>query len=97
MIGKMARISLIPLVAGLLLACDPDPSQVEEQIGSALDTLQQRQTANPDASEKLTPVEGLPATTAADVVTNYHENQKTEAQERRQSRQRDSGLVDIDN
>jgi hypothetical protein len=72
-------------------------SQVEEQMGDAHRSVMARQIENPERSENRTPVDGLGATTAADVLRNYHENQTTEAQERRQDRQRDNGLSDIDN
>lgn len=58
--------------------------------GGAVEAADQRQVQNPERSEERTPVEGIGATTAAEVVENYHANQKIEAQERRQDRQRDS-------
>jgi hypothetical protein len=71
-------------------------SEVEERMGEATRAAAARQIQSPERSENRTPVDGVGATTAADVIRNYHENQTTEAQERRQDRQRDNGLSDID-
>lgn len=97
MTSRFATVWILSLAAGLAVACASKPDRVAEDMGNAMASLRERQTANPDASEELVPVEGLGATTAQDVVTNYHENQRTEAQQERQERQRDNGLVDIDN
>ena len=63
--------------------------------GKDMREIAQRQVQNPERSEERTPVEGIGATTAADVTTNYHTNQSTQAQQSRQDRQRDNGLVDV--
>ena len=77
-----------------LLGCaQVGPSQSH---GKATEDFSSRQTQNPDAADKRIDVEGVGATTAADILENYHQNQTTEAQERRQERQRDNGLNDID-
>ena len=62
--------------------------------GDAIAAVDKRQIQNPERSEERTPVEGIGATTAADVITNYHANQPTSAQQERQDRQRDNGLND---
>jgi hypothetical protein len=64
-------------------------------MGAAKRALEVRQTANPEASEKATEAQGTPATTAAEILNNYHTNQKTEVQERRQDRQRDRGISEV--
>jgi hypothetical protein len=88
----------VATLASLLMACagsGSEPAQArEQQMGDALRLAVKRQIENPERSETRTPVEGLGATTAADVVTNYHENQKTTAQQETQNRQRDNGLTD---
>ena len=88
-------------VAALALLCAGcglrgSASAVEQRMGEAHREAIARQTEHPERSERTTPVEGLGATTVVDVLENYHANQKTEAQERRQDRQRDNGLSDID-
>ena len=62
--------------------------------GKDVAAADQRQVQNPERSEERTPVEGIGATTAADVTTNYHTNQTTAAQQSRQDRQRDNALID---
>ena len=87
-------IVLGALLAGCAGTPDAQKSAPEQQIGDALRLAKERQVLNPEASETRTPVEGLGATTAPDVLSNYHDNQKTGAQVERQERQRDNGLSD---
>ena len=63
--------------------------------GAAVQAADRRQVQNPERSEERTPVEGVGATTAADITTNYHTNQSTAQQQQRQDRQRDNGLTDV--
>ena len=63
--------------------------------GEDLDAATARQVQNPERSEERTPVEGIGATTAADVTTNYHTNQSTETQREVQKQQREDSLVEI--
>lgn len=86
--------ALTTLILGGGVSCAP--ATVAENYGRATSEAAARQIQNPESSETRNPVDGLGATTAAEVIQNYHENQKTAAQERRQERQRDNGLVDID-
>ncbi len=81
------------LLASSLLACSPN--LVADNYGSAYQKSRERQTQNPEASEARTPVVGMGAATAAEVVENYHRNQKTSAQESRQDRARDSGISSV--
>jgi len=83
-------------VVGLLLLSACAPAGVAENFGSSQRTLVERQIQNPERAEVRNPVDGIGPATAADVVENYHKNQTTEAQQDRQERQRDNGLVDID-
>ena len=68
---------------------------VPKPMGAAKRALEVRQTVNPEASEKATAAQGTPATTAAEILNNYHTNQKTDVQERRQDRQRDRGISEV--
>jgi hypothetical protein len=88
------RVALLAALGGLwALGCaNYDGLAKGEDVAAATE----RQVQNPERSEERTPVEGIGATTAADVTTNYHANQTTTAQERRQDKQRDNGLVDVD-
>lgn len=63
--------------------------------GDTVAAAETRQVQNPERSEERASVEGIGATTAADVTTNYHTNQTTQAQQQRQDRQRDNGLIDL--
>jgi hypothetical protein len=97
MMSLGANIKLVAIVAGVIgatlaLGCARYDGITD---GAAVAAADSRQTQNPERSEERTPVEGIGATTAADVTTNYHANQATTAQQQRQDRQRDNGLVDI--
>ena len=89
------RVALLTTLGGLsALGCAGyDYMAKGEDVAAAAE----RQIQNPERSEERTPVEGIGATTAADVATNYHANQTTTAQERRQDKQRDNGLVNTRN
>jgi len=78
------------LVSASLGACAP--SLVDENFGSAQREARARQTQNPERSETRNPVSGMGAATAAEVVENYHRNQKTSAQQSQQESARDSGI-----
>jgi len=85
---------ILALPLCLSLGCAAAPS--DRRFGSSKRAAEIRQTQNPKAAEQTKQgPEGIGATTAADVLTNYHENQKVEAQERRQDRQRDRGISEI--
>ena len=92
------RARVATCISALALAglCGCAPRTVADSYGRATREVAARQIQNPESAESRIPVDGLGATTAAEVIQNYHENQKTAAQERRQERQRDNGLVDID-
>jgi len=95
----MSVLRLFPrtaLVAGLVLAGCASHA-VRDNFGLASSESRERQIQNPEQSEVRNPVDGLGATTAADVVKNYHANQSTERQAARQDRARDSGISEIDN
>jgi len=93
---KLSRstAAMLALVIAASAACVKPPSDV--RMGSSKRAAELRQTQNPDAAEQRSKgPEGTGATTAADILTNYHENQRVEAQERRQDRQRDRGISEI--
>ena len=86
--------AVLALFIAASAACVRPPSDV--RLGSSKRAAELRQTQNPGAGEQRERApEGMGATTAADVLTNYHENQRVEAQERRQDRQRDRGISEI--
>jgi len=87
----------LPIVMlGLGLGACASSSTVAENFGKAQQSVAKRQIQNPERSEVQNPVDGMGPATASDVVKNYHQNQDTQAQQDRQDRQRDNGLVDID-
>ena len=90
----MGRWTIVVGVIGatLALGCASYDGIADGSSVAASDT---RQVQNPERSEERTPVEGIGATTAADVTTNYHTNQSIQEQTTRQDRQRDNGLVDV--
>jgi hypothetical protein len=85
------------LACAVLLAADVScmPPAPDGDFGSAKRAVEARQIQHPERSDTATPVDGTGATTAAEILENYHTNQKTEVQERRQDRQRDSGISEI--
>jgi hypothetical protein len=87
----------LPLLA-LGTACNTPPyNPIDDRppFGAAKRAVELRQTQNPQKGDKPEPVQGVGATTAAGILTNYKKNQETEIQERRQDRQRDRGISEI--
>jgi hypothetical protein len=80
----------------VLAACSTPPPVSDFRLGSSKQAAEIRQTRNPEAGQVSQRTEGVGATTAATILENYRGNQKTEAQERRQDRQRDRGISEVD-
>jgi hypothetical protein len=86
----------VALLTGLGAVCTLGCANYDGLVkGKDVAVVSERQIQNPERSEERTPVEGLGPTTAPDVAGNYHANQTTSAQQERQDRARDNGLVDV--
>jgi hypothetical protein len=78
-LNAIAGVMLL-LATGTVGCISPD-RHVEEHWGESYAELKEQQIQNPSAGDDVRPVEGLGATSADHVTTNYHTRQDEQFQD----------------